>query len=99
MLFLQRERTFRKGLSKTEEEEGERISKNGESSKLKRTFPPCGHCGLTNHSTERCYRNPENSQNRRETNNDDQPSTSGGGSATMNSGVDKNVLNNPLHLN
>ena len=74
----------------------EKEQQNSEPSKPKRTFPPCGHCGLTNHSTERCYRNPEN-RNRRETNNDDQPSTSRGGA--QGSGVDKNVLNNPLHLN
>ena len=30
----------------------EKEQQNGESSKPKRSFPPCGHCGLTNHSTE-----------------------------------------------
>ena len=41
----------------------ERDQQEGEP-KPRRTFPPCGHCGLTNHSTERCYKNPEN-KNRR----------------------------------
>ena len=40
----------------------EKEQPNGESNKPKRSFPPCGHCGLTNHSTERCYKNPENQE-------------------------------------
>ena len=49
----------------TEEKEGGKNNKMEESNKPKGTFPPCGHCGLTNHSTERCYKNPDNRNQRK----------------------------------
>ena len=52
----------------------ERDERNGIDPNAKRTFPPCEHCGLTNHPSDKCRRIANtNSSN---TNNRDQPSTS-----------------------
>ena len=74
----------------------EREQQDGMSNTGRRIFPPCDHCGLTNHPTEKCWRNPNN-ESYNNVNNSDQPSTYSGGS--QNSGIYKNILNNPLHLN
>ena len=76
---------------KREREQREEVQDTG-----RRTFPPCDHCGLTNHSTERCWRNPNN-KNPNTSKKNDQPSTSSG--TPQNPSFDENILNNRLHLN
>ena len=74
----------------------EREQQDGVSDTGRRTFPPCDHCGLTNHSTERCWRNPNN-ESYNNVNNSDQPSISNG--STQNSSMGRNICHNPFHLN
>ena len=52
----------------------ERDQRDGIPPRERRTFPPCDHCGLTNHSSERCRR-ISNRNNETRVNND-APSTS-----------------------
>ena len=80
----------------TGKKKNEREQQDGMSNTGRRTFPPCDHCGLNNHPTEKCWRNPNN-ESYNNVNNSDQSSTYSGGS--RNSGIYKNILNSPLHLN
>ena len=73
----------------------EKDERNGIDPNARRTFPPCEHCGLTNHSSDRCRRilnaNSSNMNNR------DQPSTSR--AQPPNQNQDRSAINNPAHLN
>ena len=71
----------------------EREQRDGMSNTGRRIFPPCDHCGLTNHSTEKCWRNPIN-ESYNNVHNSDQPSISNG--STQNSRMDGNIRNNPF---
>ena len=68
----------------------EREQQDGMSNTGRLTFPPCDHCGLTNHPTVKCWRNPNNESYNKY-------NTYSGGS--QNSRIYKNILNNHLHLN
>ena len=62
----------------------------------RRIFPLCDHCGLTTHSTERYWKNPNN-ESYDNVHISDQPSISN--ESIQNSSTDRYIRNNPLHLN
>ena len=74
----------------------EREQRDGMSNTGRRTFPPCDHCGLTTHSTERYWKNPNN-ESYDNVHISDQPSISN--ESIQNSSTDRYIRNNPLHLN
>ena len=80
----------------TGKKEKEREQQEGVSNTGRRIFPPYDHCGLTNHSTERYWKNPNN-ESYNNVHISDQPSMSNG--SIQNSSMDRNIRNNPLHLN